>query len=139
MTYLEFRGTVSIESLLVDVGGESKGIEESGRGNNSKLVFVSYLDGRSAGGTLRWGESSSRAEEGSEEGELHGGELGYACELNQQTICETYICSFACLVVKILLSMYVEGGVRQKLVNGDLSTFNKTATKIFPSTSRTAA
>ena len=77
VTYLELSGTVSIERFLVDVAGESKRIEESGWGDNSKLVFVSHLDSRSAGGTLSWGEGGSRAEEGSEDGELHGGGLGY--------------------------------------------------------------
>ena len=70
-TYLELSDAVSVEGLLVDVGGESKRIEESGWGNNSKLVFVSHLDGRSAGSTFGWSEGSGRAEEGGEDGELH--------------------------------------------------------------------
>ena len=75
-TYLELSDAVSVEGLLVDVGGESKRIEESGWGNNTELVFVSHLNGRSAGGTLRWCEGSSRAEESGEDSVLHGD--GYA-------------------------------------------------------------
>jgi hypothetical protein len=70
-TYLELSSTVGIEGLLVDVAGKSQWIEESGRGDNSELVLVSHLDSRSAGGTLGRGESSNRAEEGGEDGELH--------------------------------------------------------------------
>ena len=71
-TYLELRDAVSVECLLVDVGGKAKRIEEPGWGNNAKLIFVSHLDGRSAGGTLSGSEGSSRAEKGGDEGELHG-------------------------------------------------------------------
>jgi hypothetical protein len=70
-THLELSSTVGIEGLLVDVAGKSQWIEESGRGDNSELVLVSHLDSRSAGSTLGRGESSSRAEEGGEDGELH--------------------------------------------------------------------
>ena len=70
-TYLELRNAVGIEGLLVDAGGKSQRIEESSRGDNSELVLVSHLDRRSAGSTLGRGESSSRAEEGGEDGELH--------------------------------------------------------------------
>jgi hypothetical protein len=83
-TYLELRDAVSVECLLVDVGGKAKRIEEPGWGNNAKLIFVSHLDGRSAGGTLSGSEGSSRAEKGGDEGELHG--VGYARKLSQGKI-----------------------------------------------------
>jgi hypothetical protein len=83
-TYLKLSCAVGVEGLLVDVGGESEGIEESGWGNNTELVFVSHLDGRRASSTLGWCEGSGRAEEGGEDGELHGD--GCACKLNEGKI-----------------------------------------------------
>jgi hypothetical protein len=81
---LRLRSTVGIEGLLVDAGGKSQWIEESGRGDNSELVFVSHLDSRSAGSTLGRGESSSRAEEGGEDGELH------LCSWRRKNNCEPF-------------------------------------------------
>jgi hypothetical protein len=48
-----------------------KGSKNPVRGDHSELVLVSHLDSRSAGSTLDRGESSSRAEESGEDGELH--------------------------------------------------------------------
>jgi hypothetical protein len=70
-THLELRSTVGIKGLLIDAVGKSQRIEESGWGDHSELVLVSHLDSRSAGSTLDRGESSSRAEESGEDGELH--------------------------------------------------------------------
>ena len=42
-THLELSSTVGIEGLLVDVVGKSQRIEESCRGDNTKLVLVSHF------------------------------------------------------------------------------------------------
>ena len=67
VAYLEFSGAVSVEGLLVDVARESQRIEESGRVDDTELVFVTHLGGdRGTAGGGR-GKGDSRAEEGEEE------------------------------------------------------------------------
>jgi hypothetical protein len=67
MTYLEFSGAVSVEGLLVDVAGKSQRIEESGRVDDTELVFVTHLDGDRGTAGGGGGKGDSRAEEGEEE------------------------------------------------------------------------
>lgn len=67
---LQLGGTVLVKLLLVNSISESQRIEESGGGNNSKLVLES-LNGSRGASLLDRGESSGGTGGGSEDGELH--------------------------------------------------------------------
>mmetsp|Transcript_9470 Transcript_9470/g.20113 ORF Transcript_9470/g.20113 Transcript_9470/m.20113 type:complete len:83 (+) Transcript_9470:789-1037(+) len=72
---LDLDVTEAIEALLVSIVEESKGIEESKGGLGTELGLEG-VEGSGGLSSLGGREGSGRAEEGSENGELHFGGFG---------------------------------------------------------------
>ena len=68
---LQFSLTVLVEGGLVNVGGQAKGIEETGGSNDTKFVFVRHLEGGRRGLAALGSEGSGRAGKEGSDGELH--------------------------------------------------------------------
>jgi hypothetical protein len=64
---LELRNTVSVKRLLVNVLGQTKRVEESGRGDDTELVLVRHVEGGDRSGLVasRGEGSGGTSEEGS--------------------------------------------------------------------------
>jgi hypothetical protein len=70
---LDFDVTQAVESGLVAVGNEAKGIPETKRNQGTDLVFEGHLGGdRSTGSVLGRSKGGGTSEEGGEDNELHG-------------------------------------------------------------------
>jgi hypothetical protein len=69
---LDLDGTEAVELLLVTIGDEAKGIEESKGSLSTNLVFESHVGGnRSTGGVLGRGEGGGTGDEGGDDNRLH--------------------------------------------------------------------
>jgi hypothetical protein len=69
---LDLDGAEAVELLLVTIGDEAKGIEESKRSLSTNLVFESHVGGdRSTGGVLGRGEGRGTGDERGEDNKLH--------------------------------------------------------------------
>jgi hypothetical protein len=70
---LELDETQAVESGLVTIGNEAKGIPETKRNQGTELVFEGHIGGdRSTGSVLGRGKGGGTSEEGGDDNGLHG-------------------------------------------------------------------